>query len=98
MWLVQTEFYTFHKDSGFTEPIFTRGFNIDKRSFSIIYILLLIIKSILLIALISFLNQKLKRIFNSSENIFKDLLNLFIDKIKFVAISFYCSLTLFIYY
>ncbi len=88
MWLVQTEFYTFHKDSGFTEPIFTRGFNIDKRSFSIIYILLLIIKSILLIALISFLNQKLKRIIDSSDNIIKDLFNLFIDKVKFVGISF----------
>jgi hypothetical protein len=88
IWLVQSEFYTYHTQQGFTEPIFTRGFNIDKRSFSIIYILLLLIKSILLIAFISFLNQKLKRIFNSSENIFKDLLNLFIDKIKFVAISF----------
>ena len=88
IWLVQSEFYTFHKEHGFAEPIFTRGFNIDKRSFSIIYILLLIIKSILLIAFISFLNQKLKRIFNSSDSIIKDLLNLFIDKIKFVAISF----------
>jgi len=88
IWLVQSEFYTYHTLQGFTEPIFTRGFNIDKRSFSIIYILLLIIKSILLIAFISFLNQKLKRIFNSSDSIIKDLLNLFIDKIKFVAISF----------
>ena len=88
IWLVQSEFYTFHKEHGFTEPIFTRGFNIDKRSFSIIYILLLIIKSILLIAFISFLNQKLKRIFSNSDNIFKDLLNLFIDKIKFVGTSF----------
>ena len=88
IWLVQSEFYTFHKEHGFAEPIFTRGFNIDKRSFSIIYILLLLIKSILLIAFISFLNQKLKRIFNSSDSIIKDLLNLFIDKIKFVAISF----------
>ena len=88
IWLVQSEFYTFHKEHGFAEPIFTRGFNIDKRSFSIIYILLLIIKSILLIAFISFLNQKLKRIFNSSDNIIKDLWNLFIDKIKFVGISF----------
>ena len=88
IWLVQSEFYTFHKEHGFTEPIFTRGFNIDKRSFSIIYILLLLIKSILLIAFISFLNQKLKRIFNSSDSIIKDLLNLFMDKIKFVGISF----------
>ena len=88
IWLVQSEFYTFHKEHGFAEPIFTRGFNIDKRSFSIIYILLLLIKSILLIAFISFLNQKLKRIFNSSDNIIKDLWNLFIDKIKFVGISF----------
>ena len=88
IWLVQSEFYTFHKEYGFSEPIFTRGFNIDKRSFSIIYILLLLIKSILLIAFISFLNQKLKRIFNSSDSIIKDLWNLFIDKIKFVGISF----------
>ena len=88
IWLVQSEFYTFHKEHGFAEPIFTRGFNIDKRSFSIIYILLLLIKSILLIAFISFLNQKLKRIFNSSDSIIKDLWNLFIDKIKFVGISF----------
>ena len=88
IWLVQSEFYTFHKEHGFAEPIFTRGFNIDKRSFSIIYILLLLIKSILLIAFISFLNQKLKRIVDSSDSIIKDLWNLFIDKIKFVGISF----------
>ena len=88
IWLVQSEFYTYHTQEGFTEPIFTRGFNIDKRSFSIIYILLLLIKSILLIAFISFLNQKLKRIVDSSDSIIKDLWNLFIDKIKFVGISF----------
>ena len=35
IWLVQSEFYTFHKEHGFTEPIFTRGFNIDKRSFNL---------------------------------------------------------------
>ena len=32
IWLVQSEFYTYHTLQGFTEPIFTRGFNIDKRS------------------------------------------------------------------
>ena len=40
IWLVESEFFTYHPEVGFTEPIFTRGFNQDKRGISFIYIFL----------------------------------------------------------
>ena len=88
IWLVESEFFTYHPEVGFTEPIFTRGFNQDKRGVSFIYIFLLLIKSIFIIAIIAFLNQKLRRIYNNSQNFLKDALSLFGKKLRFVSTFF----------
>ena len=86
IWLVGSDFSTFIKSAGFSEPIAARGFCLDKRSISFLYILLLLLKSILLIAFVSFLNQKLGRIFKSSDTVIKDLVKLYIKKVEFVAV------------
>ena len=94
IWLVQSEFFTYHKGFGFSEPIFTRGFNIDKRSVSFFFIFLLLLKSILIIAVIAFLNQKLGRIIKNSHYVTKDLTSLFVKKLRFVATFFVIPLVL----
>jgi len=88
IWLVNSEFYTFYKNQGFSEPIFTRGYNFDKRNISAIQILIMFLQSVLFIAFISFLNQNLKRSISSSNNKFKDLLLLYYKKVKFILKCF----------
>ena len=88
IWLVNSEFYTYYDTKGFSEPIFTRGYNFDKRNISASKILLMLLQSILLIAFISFLNQNLKRSISSSDNVFKDLVGIYFKKIKFILKCF----------
>ena len=88
IWLVNSEFYTYYDTKGFSEPIFTRGYNFDKRNISASKILLMFLQSILLIAFISFLNQNLKRSISSSDNVFKDLVGIYFKKIKFILKCF----------
>ena len=60
IWYVQSSFYAFKSNSGFTQTIFTRGFNHDKRSINLGLILLSLLGSLFLISIISFLDQNKK--------------------------------------
>ena len=53
IWYVQSSFYAFKLNSGFTQTIFTRGFNHDKRNTNIGLILISLLGSLLLISLLS---------------------------------------------
>jgi len=93
IWYVQSSFYAYSQDSGFTQTIFTRGFNHDKRDLSIINIILLLLESLIFISIISFIDQqqKIRKIFN--DNIAKSVktkkfFELFINKIIFVSTCF----------
>jgi hypothetical protein len=88
IWLVESEFLTYQKGVGFTESIYARGFNVDKRSVNFLSIFLFLLKSILIISIISFLNQNLFRIINNSQNVVNDLLSLFLKKLQFVSTFF----------
>ncbi len=93
IWYVQSSFYAYSPDSGFTQTIFTRGFNHDKRDLSIINILLLLLESLILISIISFIdqNKKIRKIFNDKIEFsvkWKKFLELFINKIIHVLICF----------
>ena len=93
IWYVQSSFYAYSQDSGFSQSIFTRGFNHDKRDFPIISILLLLLESFLLISIISFIDQykKIRKILvdkieRSAKR--KKIFNLVINKISQVFICF----------
>ena len=93
IWYVQSSFYAYSPGSGFTQTIFTRGFNHDKRDLSIINILLLLLESLILISIISFIdqNKKIRKIFNDKIEFsvkWKKFLELFINKIIHVLICF----------
>ena len=93
IWYVQSSFYAYSPDSGFTQTIFTRGFNHDKRDLSIINVLLLLLESLILISIISFIdqNKKIRKIFNDKIEAsvkWKKFLELFINKITHVFICF----------
>ena len=94
IWLVQTDFQTFHNEFGFSEPIFSRGFSIDKRSLSTIPIILLIMLTIIVISILYFINYNLKTLYLGSAYGVRDLLNLFTDKIKFISVSSFIPLIL----
>ena len=66
IWYVQSSFYAYKRNSGFTQTIFTRGFNHDKRNINLALIFLSLMGSLLLISIISFLDQfkKIKRTIN----------------------------------
>lgn len=91
IWLVKSEFETYHKTIGFSESIFTRGFCLDKRDINLLAIFLHILESILLISLISFFDQKKKliKIYNDKNtSTVKTFLELFINKVRFIANCF----------
>ena len=91
IWLVKSEFETYHKTIGFSESIFTRGFCLDKRNINLLAIFLHILESILLISLISFFDQKKKliKIYNDKNtSTVKTFLELFINKVRFIANCF----------
>ena len=93
IWYVQSSFYAYSTETGFTQTIFTRGFNHDKRDLSIINILLLLLESLILISIISFIdqNKKIRKIFNDKTEVSakrKKFFELFINKIRHVFICF----------
>lgn len=93
IWYVQSSFYAYSPDSGFTQTIFTRGFTHDKRDFPIISILLLLLESLLLISINSFFDQykKIRKILvDKIERPAKrkKIFNLVINKISQVFICF----------
>jgi len=91
IWLVNSSFQTFINSEGFSDVLSKKGFCIDKRSFSFLYILLHIIFAILLISLISFIDQKKKlvKLYNdNSTSTIRSFLTLFINKLGFVLNCF----------
>ena len=86
IWYVQSSFYAFKLNSGFTQTIFTRGFNHDKRNTNIALIFLSLLGSLVLISLISFLDQYKKIMRTIADEILvtekiKKFLELFVNKI-----------------
>ena len=71
VWLVKTEFKTYSKDKGFTEPIFTKGYNIDKRHFDypwiLKFLLVFIFFTLLFMGVVNFLVSRFKAIFIKSQ-------------------------------
>lgn len=92
IWLVNSEFNTYYATQGFSEPIFTRGFNIDKRSIGIMDVLFMLLQSILFISFISFLDQNLRRSLSTSTNVIRDLFTLYLKKIKLISKYFFIPL------
>jgi len=71
VWLVKAEFKTYIKDKGFTEPIFTKGYNIDKRNYDYLwlfkFLLVYIFFTLFFLGCVNFLVTTLKSIFNNSQ-------------------------------
>ena len=99
IWYVQASFLAYKSDGGFTQTIFARGFNHEKRNLPIIKILLLLLESLILISLISYVDhyyRKIRQTFTieifSNKNEFleksKEFLLLFVFKFKQVFIYF----------
>lgn len=91
IWLVNSSFQTFINSEGFSDVLSKKGFCFDKRSFSFLYVLFHILFAILLISLISFLDQKKKlvKIYrDNSTSTIKSFATLFINKLGFVLNCF----------
>ena len=93
IWYVQSSFYAYKRNSGFTQTIFTRGFNHDKRNINLALIFLSLMGSLLLISIISFLDQfkKIKRTINDEITLLnkvKKSFELFVNKIVHVFTCF----------
>lgn len=88
IWLVESKFRTYNLDKGINEPILTKGFIVDKRNIGITDVLLIILQSILLIALISFLSQFTNQSFRSANNTPRELMRAFSSQLNFVFKSF----------
>lgn len=88
IWLVQTEFLTYSNLNSYSEPLNSKGFNHDKRHISFITILLLFLKSILLISALAFFNQNIRQIINNGSSAIKDVIELFLKKLRFVSTFF----------
>ena len=71
VWLVKTEFKTYSKDEGFTEPIFTKGYNIDKRNYNyewiIKFLFIFILSTLLLLGIVNFIISGIKSLFVKTE-------------------------------
>ena len=97
IWLVQAEFETYHEAIGFSESIFTKGFCLDKRNINLFAIFFLILESILLISLLSFMDQKKKLIkiyYDKNTSTAKTYLGLFANKVWFISNCFAIPLVL----
>ena len=86
IWYVQSSFYAFKLNSGFTQTIFTRGFNHDKRNTNIALIFLSLLGSLVLISFFSFLDQRKKIMRTIADEILvtekiKKSVELFVNKI-----------------
>ena len=89
IWLVESKFNTYSKKGGFTEAVFTRGFTHDKIGVVGFNIILLILESILLIALIAVIDEKIIKYIRTRKLFsIKDLFYQLLRKIKFVTICF----------
>lgn len=68
IWFVQTDFNLYERGRGFTDKIYTRGFNIDKRSYSyfwlIKFILTFILSTLILMVILNFIISYVKNIFS----------------------------------
>ena len=83
IWLVESKFSTYSPEDGFTEAVFSRGFSHDKRGVLGLNVLLLIIESILFIALISVLDEKIIKLIRTGKLFsIKDTFVQFVRKIK----------------
>ena len=93
IWYVQSSFYAYSQDSGFSQSIFTRGFNHDKRDLSIINIILLLLESFIFISTLSFFDhyEKIIKIYNdkTSKSLKrKKFFELFVNKLILVFTYF----------
>lgn len=95
IWLVESKFSTYSIGKGFTEAVFTRDFCQDKRGVLGFNILLLIIESILLIAFIAVIDEKIVKIIRTKKPFsLRETWVRFYRKIKFVSICFVTPLAL----
>ncbi|MDB4643955.1 AAA family ATPase [Flavobacteriaceae bacterium] len=71
VWLVNTEFKTYSKEEGFTEPIFTKGYSIDKRNYNYVWIIkflfIFILSTLLLMGIVNFIISGIKSLFVKTE-------------------------------
>ena len=99
IWYVQASFSAYKSEAGFTQTIFARGFNHDKRGLSIISLLLLLLLNLILISIISFVDHYHNKIrealtlesFANKKELYKkgqELFFLFQNKIRHVFIYF----------
>ena len=95
IWLVESKFSNYLIGKGFTEAVFTRDFCQDKRGVLGFNILLLIIESILLIAFIAVIDEKIVKIIRTKKPFsLRETWVRFYRKIKFVSICFVTPLAL----
>ena len=89
IWLVESKFKTYQKNEGLNSPILSKGFIVDKRTIGVIDIILILLQSIVLITLISFVSLFFNQSFRSSISKTSELINQLLAKFYFVLKSFF---------
>ncbi len=94
IWYVQSSFSAYKSNQGFTQTIFSRGYNHDKRNIKILRILLLLIESFFLISIISFFDHYYRKIKNLLSMVTE---NLNINGIQTIKKELFESITEFLF-